>query len=472
MKAKELFRNFSYTIFSNLISLLISTLAVLIVPKFIGVHEYGYWQLYIFYTLYVGSMHFGWLDGIYLRFGGDTYESLDKRLFFSQFIQLFFLQITIAFLIIVGSFVFKNGSSEEFIIVITAIVMVFVNLQQFCLYILQDTGRMASYSMVNVIGRVIYFGLICLCLLLGIKSFIFYVLADTIGRFFSMVYGLFMCKEIIFKKISSFYLTIEETWINISVGVKLLLANIAGSLIIGIVRYGIKMEWGVNVFGKISLTLNISNLMMTFISAISLVLYPTLRRLDQNKLKGFYTKLKQIMSVVLLAGLFLYYPIGLLLPIWLPKYASSLVYMGLLFPMCVYQGKFSMLISTFMKTFRLEKKLLFVNVFSVLCSFALTFLNVFFIKSLTLTMVSIVVALWIQSTLGDWLLGKTLHVNATSGSLSETLTVIVFIVSNLYFSVPINILIYTLTFILFLYFRKDSVSFILLHLRKATKKLS
>ncbi len=84
MKSKiiNLIKNFTYILTANLISLLIATLIVLIVPKLIGVEDYGYWQVYLFYVSYVVFMHFGWSDGIYLRYGGKQYKELDKRLFF------------------------------------------------------------------------------------------------------------------------------------------------------------------------------------------------------------------------------------------------------------------------------------------------------------------------------------------------------------------------------------------------------
>ena len=51
--------------------------------KLIGVEKYGYWQLYLFYTSYVGFFQLGWNDGIYLRYGGEDYNNLDKGLFFA-----------------------------------------------------------------------------------------------------------------------------------------------------------------------------------------------------------------------------------------------------------------------------------------------------------------------------------------------------------------------------------------------------
>jgi O-antigen/teichoic acid export membrane protein len=45
-KARNLVKNFSYTFSSNLIGLIISSLVVFIMPKLVGVEEYGYYQLF------------------------------------------------------------------------------------------------------------------------------------------------------------------------------------------------------------------------------------------------------------------------------------------------------------------------------------------------------------------------------------------------------------------------------------------
>ena len=72
-RLKSLITNSGYAIFSNLLSMLISALVVLVLPKVVGVASYGYWQLYLFYVSYVGFFHLGWIDGIYLKYGGQHY---------------------------------------------------------------------------------------------------------------------------------------------------------------------------------------------------------------------------------------------------------------------------------------------------------------------------------------------------------------------------------------------------------------
>ena len=66
-KAKSVIKNLYYTVAANFVTLLISVLLNLFVPKLLGVKEYSYWQLYVFYSSYVGFLHLGWVDGIYLK---------------------------------------------------------------------------------------------------------------------------------------------------------------------------------------------------------------------------------------------------------------------------------------------------------------------------------------------------------------------------------------------------------------------
>ncbi|MCT3551754.1 lipopolysaccharide biosynthesis protein [Lentilactobacillus buchneri] len=455
MNIISLIRNFSYVISSNFISLAISSIAVLIVPKFLGVESYGYWQLYIFYTAYVGVLHLGWLDGIYLRFGGVKYGNLDKRLFNSQFVEFALMQFLIAFGIVIYGFQLTD-QNRSFIIIMTAMAMIFVNLGQFCLYILQDTNRIRDYSFDTAIGRIIYFAIVLLLIFNGSRDFRLFIIADLIGRFIAMMYGFYLCKDIVFYKLSRFVWSFKETYKNFAIGINLLIANTANSLIIGIVRYGIQHYWGISIFGKISLTLNISNLLMTFVSAISLVLYPTLRRLDKDKVQNVYVGIRQTLTIILLTGLIAYYPVNYLLGLWLPKYADSLRYMALLFPMCVYSGKFQLLISTFMKILRYERDLLLVNVVSVAFSVIITIINVFFIKSLIFIMISIVFILWIQSNFGEYILGKRMDIKTMPGIWEETLVVVAFISLNWLGKFPVNIILYIVVLIIYILENKSS----------------
>ena len=91
--AREELKSVLYASAANLIGLLVSLVAGLIVPKFISDINYGYWQLYILYTSYAGFMHFGLQDGIYLRLGGKNYAELNKGLLHGQLMTLTVFEI-------------------------------------------------------------------------------------------------------------------------------------------------------------------------------------------------------------------------------------------------------------------------------------------------------------------------------------------------------------------------------------------
>ena len=79
-KATAFIKKVLYVVGANAISLIVSLLTTLVLPKFFGdaVEQYGYYQIYIFYVGYIGFFHLGLCDGIYLRDAGKRYESLDK----------------------------------------------------------------------------------------------------------------------------------------------------------------------------------------------------------------------------------------------------------------------------------------------------------------------------------------------------------------------------------------------------------
>ncbi|MDG2982027.1 hypothetical protein [Latilactobacillus curvatus] len=448
MNIKQLLKNFSYTISSNLLSLVVSTLVVLIVPKLIGIQDYGYWQLYLFFTTYVGIFHLGWFDGIYLRYGGEYYDRLDKAKFNSQFILSTILELTLAMGIISISFLIRDNN-KSYIIFMTAITMILTNMGQFFLYILQITNQIRRYASYTILGRLFYFILIVVILLLGIRSYKVLILADILSRIISLGYGVYCCRDMVFTRIRLETSNFKEAYLNITIGIKLLVANFASNLVIGVIRFGIQRFWGVSIFGKISLTLSISNLLMTFISAVSLVLFPTLRRIKTDVTR-IYTDLRIILITLLLLGLIVYFPIQLVLPVWLPKYKDSLVYMAILFPMCLFDGKFEILINTFMKTLRLEKQLLILNIFSVLFSAILTLINVYIFKNLTFMMFSIVLVLGVRSTIGELILWKYLRINEIKQLLLEILIVSYFICVTWYLDLGVAFILYISVLIIYI----------------------
>ncbi|OMF96660.1 hypothetical protein BK146_14515 [Paenibacillus sp. FSL R7-0333] len=459
-KSLRFFKDFSYAVSSNLISLLISTLVVLIVPRMIGVEDYGYWQLYLFYTSYVGFLQFGWNDGIYLRYGGNEYENLNKGVFSAQFWLLFISQTVIAIIIIFLSSYLINDVDRKFILLMTALCLIVVGVRAMPLFILQATNKIKEFAQITIIGRVLYFVLIFSFLLLGINEFRIMIYADLLGKLVSLLYAMYCCKDIIFHKFHSLRIIFREITTNINVGINLMFANIASLLILGVVRFGIEHSWDVSTFGKVSLTLSISNMMMIFINAVGIVLFPVLRRVNQNKLNKIYVTISPLLMTIFLGLLISYYPLKIILNSWLTEYSDSILYMALVFPMFVYEGKMALLINTYLKTLRKEKLMLQINLISLGLSVLLTLLSTIILKNLTLAILSIVVILAFRTILAEWYLSKILSISIFKNVVLESIIIFMFIVIGWFGGVTHSlfpVVFYSFIYVLYLFVNRKEL---------------
>ena len=76
MNYSSIARNTMIAFAAQFISLSVSVVMSLLVPKIVGVADYGYWQLFMFYTTYSGFFHLGLNDGVYLINGGLSRDQI------------------------------------------------------------------------------------------------------------------------------------------------------------------------------------------------------------------------------------------------------------------------------------------------------------------------------------------------------------------------------------------------------------
>lgn len=469
-KLRNILENITYTFTANILTMLISIIMTLILPKFLGVTDYSYYQLYIFFISYVGFFHFGWIDGIYLKIGGMEYNDLEKSNYVTQFWMLNLLEIIIAAIIsIFALFTIKN-IDKSFVLISTSVCGVITILRTYLLFILQSTNRIKEYAKYTRVDRFIYFALVIVFLFLGFKNYKIILYIDIFSKLVALVLCANKMKDIVFGKLNISKNTLLEIFGNVSVGIKLMLANIASTLIIGVVRFGIQKNWDIETFGKISLTLNISNLLMTFINAVAVIMFPLLRREEESNLPKIYVILRNTLMIFLYMMLIFYYPIKLILSTWLPQYADSLRYMALLFPICIYESKMSMLINTYLKSFRKEKSMLIINTISLILSLILTISSVFILNNLTLAILSIVFLLGFRCVIGELVLTKIMNILIYKDIILETVLTAIFIISSWFINNMFCSIIYTCFYLIYVFIKRKDIKRTILLFKKILRK--
>lgn len=455
---KKNFIDILSVIIANLVSIVVSIVLVLIIPKLVSVEEYGYWQLYIFYTSYVGFLHFGHIDGIYLKYGGLHYSDIKKSDFKLQFIQLSISQLIIGTIIICVLLISPIQDIKFFIIFMTVINMILVNVRMYFQYILQSTGTIKKYSLTVMFERILYVLLIITVLVVMPITIQNLVYVDIITKACALLLVMYYCKDIILSKNVNNIRDTKEFVYLIKIGSNLMLANIASMLIIGIIRFSIEHKSGIETFGKVSLTLSIANFLMIFITAIGVVLYPIMRRMDSEKVQDFYGSIRAILMTFISITLILYFPISHYLSDYLPKYKESLMYAGILFPMILFESKTILLINTYLKNIRKEKILLFINVVSFLLSLTSTVILMLLNAKIEWFVISITIILFIRSLIGEYFISKYLNINIILVNLIEMMLATIFILLALNMNWLIGMLYYFIAWLTFIGFNLKHIT--------------
>ena len=424
MNYHSLARNAGTAFLAQGVAMLLSIIQTLLVPKLLGTRQYGYWQLFIFYTSYVGFAHFGLNDGVYLVKGGQTRDTIDKRSVNSQFTFGICFQLAIALAIVLAALGGGFGPDRDFVIVCTGIFLTIQNAASYLMYLLQamNETRRSSYS--TIVERLTF--LVPLVVLLAVRyhSYQPFVISYIFSSVVQLCYCLWYCRDFVRSGLEPLPQAAREAWGSIRVGFKLMIANIASQLILGVARFAIDAAWGIDTFGELSFALSMVNFFLAFVSQASMVLFPALRQVNGDEMRRFFRNARDAMSLFFPVIYILYYPFVWLLSLWLPKYANSFVYFVFLIPICVFDSKMNICCTTFFKVLREEGRLLWVNLWTCAASALFTLIGVFVFQSIFVVIGGVVVAIVGRSVWSETRLTRELDVPSshavTAGELALT----------------------------------------------------
>lgn len=385
----KLLKNLSITFLANIISMLVSIISTLIIPKLMGTVEYGYWQLYIFYISYAGLLHLGLCDGVYLSYGGEEYSNLNFEKLRAQFWLLSLYSFVFCFVISVVGISISTDQNIKIIITLTCVGAFVHVLRTYLWLILQTTNRLKEYSQIVIVDRAVFVVGVSVIAITGHINFVSVIICDIIGRIVSLIIAICYTIKLVIGKIEFTKKVFSDLIDNIKAGSNLLIAGIASNFIIGFVRIGIQRNWDIEIFGKISLSLSVINMILSFISVASIVFFPVLKRMEEQKQLQLYRQLDLVLNLLTFFILIFAGVGSKFIEVWLPQYRESAYYMILLLPICVYESETSMLLNTYLKAFRLEKILMVVNAVIMVVSLAFSYISTSILNNLYVAIIGI-----------------------------------------------------------------------------------
>lgn len=352
--------NLAYAVVAQGVGLLSSVLTSLVLPKFLGVDDYAYWQLFLLYSSYSGFALLGLNDGIYLRLGGKRYSEIDHGELKAQecIVALSQLVVALCCLVAIGAAGFEPY--RALVLVLCVLLGLLVNLTQCIRYVFQCTNLTRISSFADFVGKGFFLAFMGTMLVAGVDSSLPFILGYIACQAAAFLYVLICARKTLAAR-ASFAGALLTCAADVKAGMKIMVAYYADSLIVGFTRMLTDWHLGLAAFGRLSLSFSLTNFVLNFIGQVSMVAFPVLKRLGPAGQAEKYSTIRLLLHTVLPMAYLLYVPAKVVLALWLPDYEESFIYLALTMPLCVYSCKANLLFNTYMKMGRHEGGLCALN---------------------------------------------------------------------------------------------------------------
>ena len=387
--------NLAYAVVAQGIGLLSSVLTSLVLPKFLGVEDYAYWQLFLLYSSYSGFALLGLNDGIYLRLGGKRYSEVDHGELKAQQCVVAASQLLVAACCLAAVLAAGFEPYRALVLALCVLFGLLTNLTQCLRYVFQCTNLTRISSLADLFARGLFVVFMGTVLLMGVGSSLPFIVGYIACQAVAFLYVLACARETLRAK-ASFKGVLRTCAADVRSGLKIMVAYYADSLIVGFTRMLTDWRLGLAAFGKLSLSFSLTNFVLAFIGQVSMVAFPVLKRLDAEGQREKYLTIRLMLHTVLPCAYLLYVPAKLVLGLWLPAYGESLVYLALTMPLCVYSCKANLLFNTYLKMGRREGTLCAVNVAAMALNAALALTSIEGLASVELATCGIVLSVMLR----------------------------------------------------------------------------
>lgn len=355
MNLKE---NIIRVFFTNFLAMISGIIIGFVIPAVLSVQSYSNLKTYIFYVSYIGILHFGFIDGMYIKYGGKSIDEINKGEFKLEHRIFIIMQLIATIIFIALAFILK-----DFIVFLMAVSIIPINTFSFYQLFYQAVGEFKKYANVSYTYTIIYLGInILLALVFKSGNYILYCFAPIIADIVALVY-LEINYFKLFHNVKTSYN--KNVWNNIRVGFFILLGNLSVTLFYGLDRWFIKIFYSTNDFAYYSFAISMLNLITTLFGAISITFYNYISKGEDEK------SIKKLKKYLIILGTFAslgFFAFAGIIHIFLKKYLPALDIISISFVAYPYMVVINSLFVNLYKARKKEKKYLKVVVIMLVIS--------------------------------------------------------------------------------------------------------
>jgi len=441
----------------------------IVLPLSLSYDSYGYYKLFGLYLLYVGVFHFGFIDGIFLKYAGIDYNDLNKKNFSKYFRFLLILQITMTLLVCLASIIFLDGDRRLVFVLVSLNVMPW-NLLTYFQMISQITSRFKEYSLRNILYSILSMIFMITLVLIGDKNYLHYIIVQIVVNIILVIYYLFTYKDITMHKskvdktsIVSYQESMAEsdkTSIRsiFKLGIPLLLSNLVVVLIVNLPKQVVDIAFSVKDFAIFAFAFSLLSFITLFINAMSTVLYPSLMRSSESRRDDLYTPLSNGLSMLSIAALMGYFVLKIIVINYIPKYEDSIETLLFLFPSVMIISQIQIIKQNYFKSKLNNKEFMWITLFFTIISIVIyTFIVVFSMGNLELITIIYVFILYVWDCFCGRFLEKKYTLKYLRSNVANLVGIITFYLVSTMFETIVAMIIFGITIIIIylIFFREE-----------------
>lgn len=419
---------------ANLINLIIGLVNGFIIPKFLSVESYAMIKTFTLYCTYAGVFHLGYLDGMYLKYGGKDLEKVSPIEYGEDFWNVAIMQLFVSV-----AFLFFGIIKRDFVLSAFGVSLFFKNMASCFQMFFQATGEFKLYSRALNYGTILTF-IVSLILVFIVKTdnYVLYISAQVFSSIVVTTYLGFLLNSKL-GYFSNRHLNKEAFKDNIKSGFVLMIGNFSNNLFTSIDRWIVKIFMTTFYFASYSFAVSVDALITVFITPLYVTLYNEFCR---NRLPE---RVKNIKKYVMLWGciiVIMAFPAKWIIERYLDKYEASLSVLFILFSTQIIYAIIKGVYVNYFKSLKRQKEYFKQIMLMLVISIALGLILYFVFKSmLAVAFAAFIVAFF-------WLIINEIRFKELRFGWQEWLyllfVIATYIICGLFLSSILGLLVYTI----------------------------
>ena len=450
------FKKIGLVVSSNVIKLISNILMGFLIPNILGVSNYGYYKIFALYLGYTGILHFGFIDGIYLKFGGTDYQNLDKYRFRTFFQFFIILETMVSMIGIVLSSLLLQGETKLIFVLLFCNVLA-VNTITYYQFISQITARFKEYSFRTILMSLVNILIVLMVLLLDITDYKIYIILIIFSNYLLSIWYISTYRNITFGKQRRILDDFNGIAAMFKMGFPLLFANFVIIFLLSLDKQIIEIFFTVEEFGIYSFAYSMLAMITVVVSAIGVVLYPILKKANTSNLTKNYSNLSIIMTIIVLVGLLGYFPLQIIVPLFLPDYGASLIVFRIALPGLVLISSIQAIKHNYYKIAGKNMAFVIIGIITIAVNLVLNLISYYIYRKTAAVAVSSVIGMTIWYLIVELYMVKKYKIEWKENFILALFGMIIFYIVTIIDNFYVSMSLYSLFIVIILILYKNKI---------------